>query len=86
MIDQKQPENVKYFNFLGSMIINKARRTREIESRIAMTKGALNKKNLFTSKLDFKVTKYLVGCYYGAETLTVPKVDRKYLGSFEMWW
>jgi hypothetical protein len=68
------------------MITNKARRTREIESRTVLTKGAFNKKNLFTSKLDFKVAKKLVGCQYGAETLTVPKVDRKYLESFEIWW
>jgi hypothetical protein len=62
MIDQKEPENVEYFNFLSSMIINKEIRTREIESRIAMTKGAFNKKTLFTSKLDSKVTKKLIAC------------------------
>jgi hypothetical protein len=53
MIDQKQPENVEYFNYFGSMITNDARCTRETKSRIATTKAAFNKKKaLFTSKLD----------------------------------
>jgi hypothetical protein len=53
MIDQKQLENVEYFNYLVSMITNNARYTREIKSRIAMAKAAFNKKKtLFTSKLD----------------------------------
>jgi hypothetical protein len=51
MTDQKQPENVEYFNCLGSMITNAARCTCEIESRIAMAKVAFNKKKtLFTKK------------------------------------
>jgi hypothetical protein len=53
MTDQKQLENVEYFNYLDSMITNDARCTREIKSRIAMAKAAFNKKKtLFTSKLD----------------------------------
>ena len=52
MIDQKQPENVEYFNNLRSMITNDARCTREIKFRIARGKAAFNKKSLFTSKLD----------------------------------
>jgi hypothetical protein len=48
-IDQKQLENVEYFNYLGSMITNDARCTREIKYRIATAKAAFNKKkNLFT--------------------------------------
>jgi hypothetical protein len=38
MIDQKQLENVEYFNYLGSMITNDARFAREIQSRNAMVK------------------------------------------------
>ena len=30
MIDEEQPENVEYFNYLGSMITTDARGTREI--------------------------------------------------------
>jgi hypothetical protein len=45
-------ENVEYLNYLGSMITNDARCTREIKSRTAMAKAAFNKKKaLFTSKL-----------------------------------
>jgi len=52
--DQKQPENVEYFKYLGSMITNDARCTCEIKSKIAMAKDAFNKKKkkktLFTSQ------------------------------------
>jgi hypothetical protein len=82
MIDQKQLENVEYFKYLGSVITSDARCTREIKSRIAMAKGAINKKkNLFISKLDLNLRKKLVKCYiwsialYGAETWTLRKVD-----------
>jgi len=43
--DQKQLKNVEYFNHMGSMITNDARRTREFKSGIAMAKTAFNKKN-----------------------------------------
>jgi hypothetical protein len=90
VIDQKQLENVEYFSYLGR-VINDARCTREIKSRIAMAKAAFNKKNLFTSKQYLNLRNKLVKCYnwsialYGAETLTLRKVDQKYLESFEMW-
>jgi hypothetical protein len=65
MIDQKQSENVEYFNHLGSMITNDARCTREIESRIVMAKAAFNKKKktLFTRKLDLNLRTKLLKCY-----------------------
>jgi hypothetical protein len=78
------------FNYLGSMITNDARCTREIKARIAMTKATFNKKTLFTSKLHLELRKKLVKCYiwsialYGAETWTLRKLDQKYLESFEM--
>jgi hypothetical protein len=53
MTDQKQAENVEYFNCLGSMITNDARCTREVKSMIVMAKAAFNIKNaLFTRKLE----------------------------------
>jgi len=55
-IDQKQPENVEYFNYLSSLITSDSRRTRGIKSRIARTKAAFNKKVLFDSKLDLILT------------------------------
>jgi hypothetical protein len=93
MIDQKQLENVEYFNYLGSMITNDARWcTCKIKSRIAMAKAAFNKKkNLFTSKLDLNLRNKLVKCYiwsialYSAETWTLRKIHQRHLESFEMW-
>ena len=87
MLDQKQPENVKYFSYLGSMIAYNERCPREIKSMMAMAKAAFKKKKktLVTSKLDLKLKNKLVNCYiwnialYGAETWTLQKVDHKYL-------
>ena len=48
MTDQKQLENLEYFNYLGSIITNYARCTSEIKSMIVMEKVALNmKENLY---------------------------------------
>jgi hypothetical protein len=92
MIDKRQLENMKYFNYLGSIITNHARCTRKIKSTIAMANAAFNMKNtLFTRKLDLNLRKKLVKCYirsialYGAETWTLRKVDQKYMENFEMW-
>jgi len=52
MIDQIQLENVEYFNSLGSLITNDARRTHKMKTRIAMAKATFSKETLFTSKLD----------------------------------
>jgi hypothetical protein len=88
MVDQKQLENVEYFNWLGSIITNDARCTREIKSSVAMAKAAINrKKKLFTTKLDLHLRKKLVKRYtwsiafYGAETWLLQKLDQKYLES-----
>jgi hypothetical protein len=68
---------VECFKYLGSILINDGRCTREIKFRIAMAKAAFNqKKTLFTRKLPFNLRKKLVKCYiwsmalYGAETGT----------------
>ena len=61
MVDHKQLENVKYFNYLGSMTTNSARCTCEIKYRIVMTKAAFSrKKTVFTCKLDLNLKKELV--------------------------
>jgi hypothetical protein len=53
MKDQKQLENVEYFNFLGSTLANDARYKHKIKCNIAMAKASFNKKMaLCTSKLD----------------------------------
>jgi hypothetical protein len=82
---------VEYYNHLGSLITNDAKYTREIKYRIAMAKATLNKKDLFTSKLDLNLRMKLVMCCIwgialcGAETGAPRKVDQKYLGISEMW-
>ena len=38
-LDQKQVENVEYFNYSGSITTNDARHPREIKSKIYMAKG-----------------------------------------------
>ena len=63
MTDEKQLLNVKYFNCLGSIIANDAGCTRKIKSRIVIVKTAVNRKSIFTSKLDFDLRKKLAKCY-----------------------
>jgi len=60
MINQTQLENVEYFSYWGSMITNGARCTREIQSRIAMEKVALNKNKTYAG---LKLRKKLVKCH-----------------------
>ena len=56
MTEQKQLENVEYFNYLGSMITNDAKCAHEIKSSIALMKATFNrKKTVFTSKLDLNL-------------------------------
>jgi hypothetical protein len=74
-IDEKQVENVEEFNYLGSMITNDARRTREIKARIAKAKTAFNKKKtLLTSKLDLELKKKVVKCYIWSMFCMVQKL------------
>jgi hypothetical protein len=82
MIDQKQLENVEYFNYLSSKIINDARCTREVKSRTAMVKAAFSKKkSLFDIKLHLNLREKLVKCYiwsralYGVENWTLRKPE-----------
>jgi hypothetical protein len=42
-IYNKPVENVEEFNYLGSMITNESKYTREIKASIAMAKAAFNK-------------------------------------------
>ena len=87
-LERTKVMRMEYFNYLGRMI-NDARCTREMKSRIAMVKASFTKtKVLSTSKLDLNLKKKLVKCYIwnmalcGAESWTVWKLDQKYLESF----
>jgi len=59
MMSQKQPENVKYLNYLGHLITDgDAKYTREVKCGIAMAKASFSKKQaLVTSKLELHVRK-----------------------------
>ena len=58
IIEQKLFENAECVNYFVSMVTNDTRFTREIKSRIAIAKAALNKKNSpFTVKLDLNLRK-----------------------------
>ena len=63
IVDQKQLQNVKYFNYLGSVITKYAKHTHGIKSRMTMAKVAFNKKALPTSKLSLNLRKKLITCY-----------------------
>ena len=91
MIDQKPVENLEYFSYVGNMITNYARCTREMKSKIAMAKREFSEKNtVFTNILDLDVRKELVKCYirsialYGVKTWALRKIYQKYLESLEM--
>jgi hypothetical protein len=51
-LPSEQLENVEYFKYLGSMITNETRCTREIKSRMSMAKAAFNKKIIFNREVD----------------------------------
>jgi hypothetical protein len=78
MTDQKQPENMEYFTYVGSMITKDARCTDEIKSRIITAKAAFNnRKALLTSKMNDPVKCYTWSiALYGAEMRTLPKVQQ----------
>jgi ribosomal protein RSM22 (predicted rRNA methylase) len=62
MIDRKQPKNVRYFKYLGSMITTDARCTHEIKSRTATATAAFNKKTFHQQiglKFKEKISKML---------------------------
>ena len=93
MVDQKQLNCVKCFNYLVTTTTKYAicKSRREIKSRTVTTKAAFNReKTLFASKFDINLRSKLVKCYiwstsfYGAETWTLQKVDHTYLESFKM--
>jgi hypothetical protein len=78
MIDQKQPENVEYYNCLGSVITYGAGCTWEYIFSFAIAKTVFNnEKSPFTCKLDLNLMKKPVNCsirnttLYGVEKSTL---------------
>jgi hypothetical protein len=59
----KQLEKVEFFKNLSNMLTNDARFTRDIKSKIAITKAAFNKKNTpLNITEDLGLRKKLVHC------------------------
>jgi len=92
MKDQAQLENVEYFSYLGSMIKKSARCTESLTSSTVIANTAFNRKqNLCTTRFDLNWRKEIVKCHTwsialcGPEIWTLWKSDKKYLGSFKMW-
>jgi hypothetical protein len=84
MTDEKEMENVEYFNYPCNLITNEARHTHKNKFRNALAKAALNKKNnLSTSKSDLNLRKNPEKCYTWSIALCGP--EGKYIRSFEMW-
>ena len=77
---------------LAFYVINNHKRcccTHEIESKIALVKGAFNTMKTFRQQIGLKFKEetskvlYLELSFYGVENCALRKVDRKYLGGFE---
>ena len=54
LVLQKQLENVECYKYLGSLLTNDGRCTREIKSRIVMAKAAFSKKKTFYQQIGLK--------------------------------
>ena len=91
-IEGRNLEEVDNFKYLGSLLTNDGRCSKEIRTRIAMGKAAFEKeKRLLTGNLNRTLKKRLVKsliwsvALYGAETWTIKTADKRKLESFEMW-
>jgi hypothetical protein len=78
--------------YLGGILTDDVNFTCAFKCMIAMAAAVFSKmRDLFTGTLDMELREMLLNCHIwsialcGAETGTVRAVDRKQLGSFEMW-
>lgn len=84
---------VEQFAYLGSLITEDGRSTKEINKRINHAKRAFyDKKQLLTSNgISTNTKKQFIKTYiwsialYGCETWTIGKTDRRKIEAFEMW-
>jgi len=91
-IDGQQIEQVREFQYLGSLISDDGHCDKEIASRIGMAKKVFqDKRKLLTGKMNLELKKRIVKCLvwsvarYAAETWTLREVDRKKIEASEMW-
>jgi len=78
LTDQKQLENVEYFNYLGSVSDKQCKTYGEIKHRTAMANVEFNKKIHFASKLDSHLRTKLKEFYIWSVHCVVLKL--RYLG------
>jgi hypothetical protein len=83
-IDEKQPENVEYFNCFGILITNGESCTPELQPKISMVSAAFNNKKTFHQQIELKFEEessgmlHLKHIFYDAEirdSLKVLKFD-----------
>ena len=92
-IKGEELKRVDSFKYLGSIITEDGRCTKDIKSRIAQAKQAFNdlRKVLCNKNMSFSVRKRVLVCYvwsillYGCESWTMNKDLRKKVEAFEMW-
>ena len=82
-VDGQQVEQVSQFRYLGSLISEDGYCTTEIRSRIEMVKKVfMEKKQLFTGKMNVELKKRIMKCMvwsvalYAAQTWTLTKKIR----------
>ncbi len=87
-----QLEQVKQYQYLGSLITEDGRCLEEIRRRINIAKSAFwDNKEVMRRNVDIKLKLRLLKCYvfsivsYGSETLSYMKEMQKRLNAFEMW-
>lgn len=83
-------EEVNSFQYIGSILTNDGRCSKEIRTRLALVKTAFGKeRRLLTGNLKLILKKRLVKIWnvtlYGAETWTINAADKRKLESIEMW-
>jgi len=91
-IDGQQIEQVRDFQYFGSLISDDGYCEKEIVSTIGMAKKVFqDKRKLFTGKMNLELKKRIFKCLvwtvamYTVETWTLREVDRKKIEAFEMW-
>jgi len=90
---KKQPENVECVNYLGSMITNDARCTREMKFGIAMVKASIQQEEegSFHQQIGLKFKEGTSKVLHSEQFCTVRKlghvgkIDQTYLKTSEMW-
>jgi hypothetical protein len=93
VIDGQQIEEVKQFEYLGSMINNIGDSTTEIKRRLAMARSTVQSMtNIWKSRglsIDIKLRLLRATVFsiatYGCESWAMTKNDRKRVDAFEMW-